>query len=98
MRAQECICGGLNKIGPSGVMCLDGWPIGSGTIRWCGFIEESVSLWSWALKLYMLKLGLVWQSPLLPANQDVELSASSLEPCLPAPCHVSRHDNNELSL
>jgi hypothetical protein len=33
---------------------------------------------------------------LLPA--DVELSATSLAPCLPACSHASWHDNNELNL
>jgi hypothetical protein len=31
---------------------------------------------------------------LLPTDPDVELSASYLVPCLPACCHVSRHDND----
>ena len=46
-----------------------------------------------------LKPGLVAHSlPLLSVDQDVELLAPSLIPCLPAHCHVSHHDNNELNL
>jgi hypothetical protein len=41
----------------------------------------------------MLKLGLLWHSLLLPVDPDVELSAPSLTPCLPAGCHASCHDN-----
>ena len=26
------------------------WPIGSGTVRKCGLVEGSVSLWGWALE------------------------------------------------
>ena len=35
---------------------------------------------------------------LLPADQDVELSAPSPAPCLPACRHVSLHDDNGLNL
>jgi hypothetical protein len=35
---------------------------------------------------------------LLPADPDVELSAPSPAPCLPAQYHDSQHDNNALSL
>ena len=35
---------------------------------------------------------------LLPVDQDVELLASSLAPCLPACRHVSCHEDNELNL
>jgi hypothetical protein len=35
---------------------------------------------------------------LLPADQDVELSAPSPALCLPANCHASHHDNNGLKL
>lgn len=37
-------------------------------------------------------------SLLLPVDQDVELSAPSPAPCLPACCHVSCYDNNGLNL
>jgi hypothetical protein len=35
---------------------------------------------------------------LLPMDVDVELSASSLAPTLPAYCHASHHGDNELNL
>ena len=35
---------------------------------------------------------------LLPADSDVELSATSPAPCLPVCHHAFHHDNNELSL
>ena len=31
--------GGLNMYGPHRFMCLNTWPIGSGTIRMCGLVE-----------------------------------------------------------
>ena len=41
----------------------------------------------------------VEDSPLLlPVDQDVELSAPSPVPCLPACCHASRHNDNGLNL
>lgn len=35
---------------------------------------------------------------LLPADQEIELSAPSPAPCLPAQCHASHHDDNGLIL
>ena len=37
------------------------------------------------------------QQPLLPADQDVELSVPPA-PCLPTHCHPSHHANNGLTL
>jgi hypothetical protein len=51
-----------------------------------------------ALRFYMLKLCLVWQSLLLPSDQDVELAALSSAPCLPACCHALHYDSNGLNL
>ena len=50
--------------------------------------------------LYILKLYLVWYlvSSLLPADQDVELSAPSPVLRLPAGFHASCHDDNALNL
>lgn len=56
-------CGGLNRYGPFRLMCLNAWPIRSGAIKRCGLIKGSESLWGQALRSYMLKLDLVWQSP-----------------------------------
>ena len=38
------------KYGPHRLMCLNAWPIGSGTIRRCGLVGVGVSLWVWALR------------------------------------------------
>ena len=38
-------CGGLNMYDPHRIMCLNAWSIGSGTIRRCGLVGGSVSLW-----------------------------------------------------
>jgi hypothetical protein len=55
--------------------------------------------WGWALRSSMLKLCSVWHSlSLLPVDQYVEVSASSLAPCLPGCCHASCHDDNGLNL
>ena len=77
-------CGGLNKFGPHGHMCLNAWPIGSGNITRCDFVGGSVSLWRWALGSLMLKQHTVRHSVhfLLPVDQDVEFSAPSPAPCL----------------
>ena len=89
----------LNTYGPHRLTCLNARPIGSGTIRRCGLVGGSVSLWGRALRYPMLKLHPEWNSFLLmPADQDVELSAPSPAPCLPAHCHASCHDDNGLNL
>jgi hypothetical protein len=43
----------------------------------------NVSLQEWALRSQMLKLGLVWHSPLLLKGQDVKLSTLSPATYLP---------------
>jgi hypothetical protein len=51
-------CSGLNKNDhppPHILMYLNACPIGSGTIRRCGLVEGSVSLWRWTLRSQMLK-------------------------------------------
>jgi hypothetical protein len=86
-------CGGLNKNVPHRLMCLNAWPIGSGTIRRCGLVGGSVSLYGVGLKAsYVQALPSVVHSLLLLlVDRDVELSASSPAPCLPACCHASHH-------
>jgi hypothetical protein len=69
-------------------MCLNVWPIESGTVMRCGLAGGSVSLWGLALSSRKLKSALC----LLPTNQDVQFSAPSSAPCLPMCCHVSLHD------
>jgi hypothetical protein len=53
----------------------------------------------WALSSQNLKPGPVAHLFfLLPAHPDVEVSATSLAPCLPVCCHASCQDNNGLNL
>ena len=53
---MEPWCGGLNRFGLHRLMCLNAWPKGNGTIRRCGLVGESVSLWGWVLTSPMLRL------------------------------------------
>lgn len=80
----KVLCSSLNRNGPRKLMCLNAWPIGSGTInRRYDLIGARVSLWGLTLRPLTLKLGLVKHSLLLLlADQDGDLSAFSLVPCL----------------
>ena len=80
-------------------MCLNAWPIGGGIISRCGLVGGSMSL-SRALRSPILKaIPSVAQSPLLlPVDQDIELSAPSLAPCLPGNSRASCHDDNGVNL
>ena len=77
------------------------WPIGSGTIRRCGLLGvdaaslEEVCHWGMGFKVSGAQARL---SVSLPAVSDVELSAPSLAPCLPASCHASHLGDNRLNL
>ena len=82
------------------LICLNDWPIESGTIRRCVLVGVGVALKKMCHCGGRLR-GLIyaqWDSPLpLPEDQDVELSsspASSLSAC----SHVSYHDKNRLTL
>ena len=81
-------CDALNRYGSHRLLCLNAWPIGSGTIRRCGLVRGSVSLLGVGLSSPMLKIYLMVHTvlSLLPVDQD-ELS-TPLAPCLPVPCHV----------
>ena len=73
--------------------------IRSGTIKICGLVGVGVALLEVGLRSQKFKAGLVTHSLfLLPSDPDVELSALSLTPGLPAYCHVSHHDNNRANL
>ena len=71
-------------------------------IRTCGLVgigvalSEEVCHWGWVLRFQKLKASPMADS--LPADQDVELSATFPAPCLPACHHVSYHDVNGLNL
>ena len=68
------MCGGLNRFGSHRFMCLNAWPIGSGTIRRCGLVGVGVALMEkvchcgFALRSAMLKLCLVCKFSLYNFN------------------------------
>jgi hypothetical protein len=37
-------CGGFNGYSPHRLMCLDAWPMGSGSIKRCGLVGVGVAL------------------------------------------------------
>jgi hypothetical protein len=41
---MDIMCGGLNRFDPHRFMCLNAWPMRSGTIKRSGLVGESVSL------------------------------------------------------
>jgi hypothetical protein len=41
---QEMECGGLNRFGPHGLLCLNAWPTASDTMRRCDLVEVGVVL------------------------------------------------------
>ena len=57
-----CVCvsvavsGALSKYGLHRLMCVNAWPMGSGTIRRCDLVGGTVLLWGWALRSHMVKL------------------------------------------
>lgn len=61
-----------------------------GSQRVC--LLENVCHWGWALKLQLLKPGLLSTDP------DIEILTPSLAPCLPEHRHVSYHVNNGLNV
>ena len=70
----------------------------TGTIGDCGLLGGSVSLGQ-ALMSQKLKPGLVAHCLfMLSQDPDIELSATSPAPCLPACHHASHHDDNGLDL
>lgn len=98
-------CGGMNRIGPHKLMCLNVWSIGSGTIRRCSLAGIGMALleevWHcgggiWGHIYSQVMPSVVHRLLLLPVDQDVELFVPSPAPCLSACCHVFHHDNNEL--
>lgn len=38
------LCGVLNKYGPHRIICLNSWPVGSGTIRRIGLVGVDLTL------------------------------------------------------
>ena len=90
--------GGLNENGPHRL-------IGNGTIRNYVLVgvgadlSEKVHTWEWALMFQKVKPNPVSVFLfLLPYDLGLELSATSLVPCLPVNHQASLHDHNKLRL
>ena len=81
---------------------LNAWPVGSGGVRWHGLAGVGVTLLEevchFVVSYVQATCHVAHNLSLLPSDQDVKLSAPFLAPCLPARCHASCHDNNELNL
>ena len=83
------LCGGLIETGPQKL-------INSGTIGLVAVSEvllEELCQWQWVLSFTVLKPGLM-SLFLLLADKNVELSAPSLSPHLPARHDVSHDDDD----
>ena len=86
-RQHDVDNGGVNRNGHHGLPCLNAWPIGSGTIRRCGLVGQSVALLEEGCHCgagfevsYAQAMPSVANSFLLPVEQEVELSAPSPAP------------------
>jgi hypothetical protein len=87
-------------------MCLNAWPIASGTIKRNGLVGVGVALLEevgrygagfWVS--YTQTTPSVAHNVLHLADKDVELSAPPpTAPCLPSCCHASCLDDNGLNL
>ena len=71
---------------------------GSGTVRRCGLLGGSVSLWELVFERASSNLPGKQSFFCLPLEQDADLSALSLAPGLHAHCHASHRDDNEQNL
>ena len=80
-------------------VCLNIWPTGIGTIRRCGLVGGSVSLWGVGFEVSYVQaiLNVAHTLLLLTLDENGELSAPSPATCQPACCHASHHDDNELN-
>jgi hypothetical protein len=81
-------------------MCMNAWPIGTGTIKSCDLVGGSVALWGQTLRSYICSsyTHVTHSLLLLLADQDVALSAPSPAPPPTTQCYVSLHDDNGLNL
>ena len=91
----------LSSNGPHRLLGLNAWPVGSGGVRWHGLAGVGVTLLEevchFVVSYVQATCHVAHNLSLLPSDQDVKLSAPFLAPCLPARCHASCHDNNELN-
>lgn len=92
-------CGGdLNRNVPHRLMCLNTWPKGNGTVRICGLVGGSMSLYERALRSPMLNLHNQWGTQSLLAtciSRCRILKSSSTMSAGTLPC--SHHNNNGLN-
>ena len=65
-------CGGLNRYDPHRLMCLNAWPVESDTIRRCGLVGGSVSLWRQSFDVIYTQATPSDNLLLLPSDQAVE--------------------------
>lgn len=94
-------CGGLNRNGPH----RDAQSTGGDSVKSCGFVEADMTLLEKCVNVevgsdvfYAQASPRVTQSfLLLPADQNVELSASFVAPGLPVHGRVPHHDDNGLT-
>jgi hypothetical protein len=82
------------------VACMKMFPqrsIGSGTIRKCGFVGESVIL-GVGFEIFKCQARSGVTLFLLLADPDIQLSAIPPVPCLPVYCPASHQDDKGLEL
>jgi hypothetical protein len=93
------------RIGITTTHVFECWPVESGTIRKCKLIGVVVALLEKACHCRERGCEVLSAQAmssvecillLLPADQDVELSAPSPAPSLPTCCHASHDDDNGL--
>lgn len=88
------------------LVCLNAWLIESGAIRRCDIVGVGVVFWrkcvtvgtGFGVSYVQATPSVVHSLLLLPVDQDVDLSAPFLVPCLAALCHTSHRDDNGLNL
>ena len=91
--------GGLSRNGSHRLVCSNAQYIGSGTIRGIALLEE-VYHCGGRFEVSYAQVTPIMRTVhfLFPVDQDVELSTTSPEPCLPACCLASCLDDNVLNL
>ena len=80
----------MSFIGSQRVTLLEIWPCWSKYVT--GWVE------GWALRFQKLKPSLVAHSLFAACRSGVQFSATSPAPYLPACCHASYHEDNEINL
>jgi hypothetical protein len=93
----QCLgpCGGLNMLEPQGMTLLGGVALSEKVYHGGRGALSSLSLY---IYIFFFKSEQSQSIPWQQSDQDVELSASSIAPCLPACCHAACCDVNGLNL